>query len=125
MKVIYNILESEDNKRTQDIIRKGKSGYRIKWGLYGTIEWFNNLRADNLIECINGKISRITMTGHNDFPMVEIDNGVNNFQFQVLGNEILYKPGLTIKIECIKNKYISPSSSLEELLIPLIIKIEE
>ncbi len=92
-------------------------------GMFGTSEWINNLRNDNLIETIEGKISSLYFSGHNDFAEFEIDNGVSKYNFERLGNEELYKIGLDFRIECVKAKYILPTSGLEELFTPLIITI--
>jgi hypothetical protein len=126
MKTIYDVLDNiQRTKLIQQNIKKGKTAFRTRWGMYGTPDWMNKLRDDNLIEIIEGKISNLYYSGHNDFAEFEIDNGVSKYNFERLGNKIDYKIGLKLYIECIRAKYILPTSGLEELLTPLKISIVE
>ncbi len=126
MKVIYDILnDSERTKAVRQQIKSGKIAYRTKWGMFGTSEWINNLKNDNLIEIIEGKISRLYFSGHNDFAEFEIDNEVSKFNFERLGIEEFYKIGLNIRIECTRAKYILPISGFEESLTALKITVLE
>lgn len=72
MKVIYSVLNSPVTKFVQERIAGGARGFRSRWGLYGTTEWFTNLKRDGQLEVINGEITKLFMAGHNDFPMFEV-----------------------------------------------------
>ena len=124
MKQIFDIRTDKQTPIIQKRIKKGKSGFRTNWGLYGTNEWFYNLQNEGLILVLSGTLTRLFMSGHNDFPEFEINTGVKRFQFERHGNDDEYKIGKTLKVHAIKNKYIRPTSGLEELLVPIIIEIE-
>ena len=125
MITVYNLKnEIGEIKSIQNKIKQGLSGYRTKWGLYGTAEWFENIKNETLIEIIEGEISDVFMGGHNDFPMFSVFDGKSTFQFAIKGKENLYKICKKIRIEGIRNEFIHPSSGLEKLLIPIKIEIE-
>lgn len=116
-----------DKTRTpiiQSKIRSGKSKFRTNWGLYGTEDWLNNLKKDGLIIYLNGKITNLIMTGHNDFPEFEMETDEGTFQFERLGDESEYQIGKSIRVNAIKRKYIMPISGFEESLTPVRIEIE-
>lgn len=126
MKVIYDVRT--DNSRTsliQKRIKEVQSGFRTKWGLYGTDEWWENLNENNLVEIIEGTISDIYMSGHNDFPEFEVNTGDQKFSFERLGDIKAYEIGKKIKIYTVPNKFVNPMSRLEDTLCPMIIKVEE
>lgn len=121
METIFDIRNDKKTKFIQDRIKNGELSYRTKWGLYGTDEWFNNLQKDNLIVTIQGTISKLINTGHNDFPEFEIESGTEKFQFERLGLEKYYQIGKKIKVEATKGMNINPISGFENSLSPLII----
>ena len=125
MKVIYDIRTGMRTPLIQSMIKEGRSGFRTKWGLYGTEEWLDNLKNHDLIETLEGNISKLLMAGHNDFPVFEIDDGKQKFQFERLGLEENYQVGKKIKVQAIKAMYINPISGFENSLTPIIIEIEE
>lgn len=125
MMVVFDaILDKTRTPLIQTKIKAGKSGFRTKWGLYGTEEWLINLRNDGLVIKLNGKISQLRMTGHNDFPEFEMETETGKYQFERLGNEAVYGIGKTIMIEAVYEKYILPKSGIENLLSPIRIEIE-
>ena len=123
LETIYSILADIDTKSIQQVILNGKSHYRTKWGLYGTAEWLDALKRDNLVETIEGSISRVYMGGHNDFAMFEVTDGKDNYEFARHGNDLFYQVGNKVILECVRLKNIRPMSGLEELLVPIIIRI--
>jgi len=126
MIIIYKLTDDKSNLiQIQSIIKNGLSGYRTKWGLYGSSDWFEKIRTENLIETIEGVVSSIYFSGHNDFQMFSVYDGNITVDFELIGKEQYYKIGKKINIECIRNKYVRPTSGLEKLLIPLKIEIEK
>jgi len=126
MKEIFNVIT--DQVRTPIIQKRTKmkvAGFRTKWGMYGTREWIENLINDNLIQEIDGRISELLMTGHDDFPEFKISNGSETYQFERLGDIKTYEVGKRIKVKAVKTKYVQPTSGFEESLQPLIIEIEK
>jgi hypothetical protein len=125
MKKVFSVLT--DKERTPIIQKRIKvktSGFRTKWGMYGTEKWFNSLKSDGLIQEIDGSISELLMTGHNDFPEFRIESELGEFQFERLGNNSFYVVGKRVKIKALKNMYINPTSGIENSLVPIIIEIE-
>jgi len=125
MTIIFDA--TNDKTRTpiiQSKIRLGKSEFRTNWGLYGTEDWLNNLRKDGLIISLNGEITNLLMTGHNDFPEFEMETDEGIFRFERLGAENKYQIGKIIKVEAIKGKYIMHISGFEDNLTPVRIEIE-
>lgn len=126
MITVYD-LKNETSKinRIQRRIKDGLSGYRTKWGVFGTSVWFENIKNDNLIEIIDGKIIDVFMGGHNDSPMFSIFDGKSTYEFERAGPEKFYKKGKKIHLEGIRSENIRPSSGLEKLIIPIKIDIEK
>ncbi len=125
MEIIFDIREDKRTNLIQERIKKGDKSYRTNWGLFGTDDWLDNLHNDNLIILIQGTISKLIMTGHNDFPEFEIESGTEKFQFERLGLDKYYQIGRKISVQAIKGMYINPMSGFENSLTPLIISIEE
>ncbi len=123
MDLVYNIISDQRTKIIQNQIIEKKLNYRTKFGFFGTVDWLKNLRKEGKIEVLEGTISRIFMSGHNDFPMFEIQSDNRNYEFERLGDSQKYVLGKKVLIETTKNQYISPISGLENTLIPLLIKI--
>jgi hypothetical protein len=125
MNKVYDLNNDKKGiKQIQDKIKKGLSGYRTHLGLFGSVDWFENLKKNNLIEIINGEISDVFKGGHNDFPMFSIFDGKSTYQFEIKGAEKFYIKGKKIHFEGVRNENVRPSSGLEKLLIPLKIEIE-
>ncbi|MGM0588950.1 MAG: hypothetical protein ACQETE_11070 [Bacteroidota bacterium] len=124
MKVVFDVRTDSGTPSIQKRIKEGLSGFRTKWGLYGTDDWWENLNTNNLIEIIEGEISDVYMSGHNDFPEFEVDTGNQKFSFERRGDIRAYEVGKKIKVEAVRNEYISPMSGLEGSLNPMVIKIE-
>lgn len=99
MITVYDLKEKkEDIAKIQKEIKKGSSGYRTKWGLYGSSEWFVNIKNDNLIITIKGHISDVIMGGHNDFPMFRVFDGKNSYEFERIGKDKFYIKGKKIQL---------------------------
>jgi hypothetical protein len=126
MVTVYNLKnERSEINRIQRQIKNGVSGYRTKWGMFGTSDWFENIKNNNLIESIDGEISEVFMAGHNDFPMFRIFDGYSTYEFERIGREKFYKKGKKIHLEGIRNENIRPSSGLEKWIVPIKIDIEK
>ena len=92
---------------------------------FGSDDWFRNIRKENLVKIVEGKVSRIYMAGHNDFPMFEVTCGNDKYEFAMVGDKNRYKIGSKIIVECLLNESIRPSSGLEKVLEPIKIEIEK
>ncbi len=58
MITIYNLKECKlEIKQIENKIKQGLSGYRTKWGLFGSDDWFRNIRKENLVKIVEGKVA--------------------------------------------------------------------
>jgi len=73
--------------------------------LYGTKEWWNaiaNGRIDRLQ--IEGRISRVYMSGHNDWPEFEVESDGEKTSWTRCGDDSQYKVGRRVRIEYVWQK---------------------
>ena len=110
MITVYDLRDdSEEIERVQAIIKDGPTRYRTRWGLFGTDDWFEKLRSEGLISELNGEISRVYMSGHNDFPEFEIVCDGETYSFPRIGDDEHYVIGGKVIIECLANENLFAS----------------
>ena len=112
MKKIYDL---RDDKRTikliQDATLNTKNfGLKPEYGLFGSEEWWEAIE-DGAIpkKVLEGIISRVYMSGHNDFPEFEVtalDN--NKTSWERRGHDKYYVLGRKIKIIYVVQKFRQP-----------------
>jgi hypothetical protein len=73
--------------------------------LYGTQEWWAAI-ADGRIERmqIEGRISRVYMSGHNDWPEFEVECNGEKTRWTRCGDDSQYKVGRRVRIEYVWQK---------------------
>lgn len=91
--------------------------------LVGSPEWWDLVGTERLpIHTIEGKISGVYMSGHNDFPEFEIDDGVTKTQWMRQGDDAAYTVGRFIRLRYVemafkrKLKSLLPVSRCEILI---------
>lgn len=87
------------------------SGYKIENGLlFGTKEWFNAI-GNGIIpkHIIKGVISRVYMSGHNDYPEFEIESNEGKTTWTREGIDAAYKVGKNIELIYVEQKYKRPT----------------
>lgn len=104
--------DKEAIKRLQEVSSDPKSDYGLKTEnglLIGTKEWFQ-ATEDGLLskETIRGTISKVYMSGHNDWPEFEMENESGKSTWTREGNDKLYQVGKLIEIDYVIQKYKRP-----------------
>ena len=85
---------------------KQKPFRRTKWGLFGSSEWWDRIESEGLLRTIEGTITRVFMSGHNDYREFEITDDTSTTSWPRQGEEGLYVVGARVRIEYIETKNI-------------------
>ena len=81
--------------------------------LVGSVEWWALVGTDVLpIHVIEGKISRVYMSGHNDFPEFEIDDGKTKTRWMRQGDDAVYTVGRPIRLRYVEMAFKRPIKAL-------------
>jgi hypothetical protein len=101
--------DKEAIKRLQEASSDPKSNYGLKVEnglLVGTKEWFLATEDGRLLkETLTGRISKVYMSGHNDWPECEIESKEGLSTWTREGNDRLYQVGKLIEIDFVIQKY--------------------
>lgn len=115
VKEIYNLKnDSRRIKMVQEasLDKKSYAGYRIENDLlFGTKEWFNAIEQGIIPKhIVKGVISRVYMSGHNDYPEFEIrsDEGETSTWTRE-GAESAYEVERRVELTYVEQKYKRPS----------------
>jgi hypothetical protein len=113
LKEIYNL--KNDNRlilliQESALDKKSKLGLKIENDLlFGATEWFDAIKSGLIpIHVITGIVSRVYMSGHNDYPEFEIENEAGKTIWERLGNQEVYKVGENIELSYVEQKYKRP-----------------
>ena len=89
--------DKEAIKRLQEVSSDPESNYGLKVEnglLVGTKEWFHATENGRLLkETLTGRISKVYMSGHNDWPEFEIESKDGFSTWTREGNDKLYHVG--------------------------------
>tara|TARA_Y100000815_G_C13332794_1_gene496691 strand:+ start:68 stop:472 length:405 start_codon:yes stop_codon:yes gene_type:complete len=110
---VYKFQEDKEAiKRLQEVSSDTKSVYGLKTEnglLIGTKEWFQATEDGRLSkETIRGTISKVYMSGHNDWPEFEMENESGKSTWTREGNDKLYQVGKLVEIDYVIQKYKRP-----------------
>ncbi|MBD8490995.1 hypothetical protein IFO69_19740 [Echinicola sp. CAU 1574] len=104
--------DKEAIKRLQEVSSDPKSDYGLKTEnglLIGTKEWFRATEDGRLSkETIRGTISKVYMSGHNDWPEFEMENESGKSTWTREGNDKLYQVDKLVEIDYVIQKYKRP-----------------
>jgi len=113
MKAIY--LLSEDVTRIRHVqeatLHRDDAGLKITHGLYGSEDWWDSIKSGVLhTTTIKGVISKVYMSGHNDYPEFEIlsNDGHKTSWTRDVNNgfdDNVYKVGKKIEIDFVLQKF--------------------
>jgi hypothetical protein len=114
LKQIYNL--KDDSKRIRmvqevSLDKNSYAGYKTENELlFGTEEWFNEVENGIIPkQIIKGFISRVYMSGHNDYPEFEIENDEGKkTTWQREGTDDAYKVGKRVELIYVEQKYKHP-----------------
>ncbi|WP_276134852.1 hypothetical protein [Polluticoccus soli] len=82
-------------------------GLKMENGLlYGSAQWFEAIENGMIpTHVITGKISKVYMTGHNDFPMFDISDGNNTTEWERRGIDDQYVVGKEVELSYVLQKF--------------------
>ena len=84
---------------TQRTSLQSDYGIEPKPALFGSDEWWRILGTEELpLFTIEGVISKVYMSGHNDFPEFELKSGSTKTHWMRLGNDSVYVIGRPMQI---------------------------
>ena len=114
---IYNLKHDKLLvKRVQEVSLDPKSsnGFKIEDGLlFGSPEWFHAIEIGKIpSETINGTLSRVYMSGHNDYPEFEVDSDGIKTQWTREGDDSAYVVNRQVKLTYVIQKFKRPISIL-------------
>ena len=101
--------DKEAIKRLQEVSSDPESNYGLKVEnglLVGTKEWFHATEDRRLLkETLTGRISKVYMSGHNDWPEFEIESKEGFSTWTREGNDKLYQVGKFVEIDFVIQKH--------------------
>ncbi len=107
MNQIYSLRDDKHHiKNVQNAtLTTDKYGVIPEHGLFGSDEWWSAIES-GLIETftIDGVISKVYMSGHNDFPEFKVESEGNVTSWERKGKEDLYIEGSAMKLEYVLTK---------------------
>jgi len=105
----------DDKKYLSDLQNASKDlrpdiGLEIsEFGLIGNPDWWEAVQDGRIpTEVVEGKVSKVYKTGHNDFPQFDIDSNGKITSWMQYGNWQYYKVGNIIKISYVLQKFKKP-----------------
>ena len=107
MKNIYSLKDdSHSIKLIQDAtLNTEKYGIVSEHGLFGSDEWWSAIENKAIeLKIIEGLISKVYMSGHNDFPQFDINSNGNVTSWERMGIDDFYKVGAKVKLEYVQVK---------------------
>lgn len=108
--------DKEAIKRLQEVSSDPKSIFGLKTEnglLIGTKEWFLATEDGRLSkQTIHGIISKVYMSGHNDWPEFELEDESGKSTWTREGNDKLYQVGKQVEIDYVIQKYKRPWNML-------------
>ena len=88
-------------------------GLVTKPELFGSSKWWKLVGTDQLpIHTLEGIITKVYMSGHNDFPEFEMDDGNKKTTWMRRGEDSAYMVGRPIRMKYVEMKYKKPINCL-------------
>jgi hypothetical protein len=104
--------DKEAIKRLQVVSDDKNSNFGLKTEnglLVGSYEWFNAIDTARIEkQTINGEISKVFMSGHNDYPEFEMDSNGVKTNWTREGKDEHYKVGKKIELTYVTQKFKRP-----------------
>jgi hypothetical protein len=113
LKEIYNL--KNDRRRIKlvqnaSLGKSSNSGLKIVDGiLFGTKEWFNAIETGKINKVtLKGTISKVYMSGHDDYPEFEIENESGKSNWTREGNDNEYRVGRNVELVYVEQLFKRP-----------------
>jgi hypothetical protein len=109
-----DLIKIYDLKRDQERVRQIQKatletkdfGLVPDPALFGSPEWWQAIKLEKTpVLTIKGVISKVFMSGHNDFPEFEIDDGKQKTQWERRGIEEAYTVGRGVLLKYVIQKF--------------------
>jgi len=93
-------------------LHRDDAGIVPEHGLFGSDEWWVAI-ADGRFptHTIRGRISKLYMSGHNDFAEFEVDDGVTRTSWAREGDDTWYEVGRSVQIDYVLTRFKRPITS--------------
>ena len=111
MKDWITIYDLKQDKRLIQLVQdaslhRDDAGLQSRPALFGSREWWKHVGTATLpIHTLEGTITRVYMSGHNDFPEFEMDDGQERTKWERRGEDSAYTVGRPIRIRYVEMKY--------------------
>ena len=113
---LQTVYRLKDDKNEIEILQaassdpKSPNGLKIENGLLvGTDNWFNAIDSGLLEKTtLHGTITKVFMSGHNDWPEFEMDVNGQRTNWTRCGKDDFYKVGKQIELTFVKQKFKRP-----------------
>ena len=111
LQLVYDLRG--DHKRIAEVqsatLNSDDAGLVPEQGVYGSPEWWRAI-SDGVIpmQTLLGTIGRVYMSGHNDYPEFEVDDGVSRTQWTREGPDAAYVIGRSVQIEYVLQRFKKP-----------------
>jgi hypothetical protein len=121
VKKVYDLCNDPRTKRFQDATLYSEEGGIVsEHGLFGSSEWWLAVENGDLpVHSVEGVISDVFMSGHNDYPEFEVDDGTNKSEWTREGDDSEYVIGRPVRVEYVIEKLKSQGSSAKYIKIGL------
>jgi hypothetical protein len=107
MNRVYDLRR--DHRRIADVQHAtqhtDRYGIVPEHGLFGSDEWWQAVHTGALeTHTIEGRISRVYMSGHGDFPEFEVDDGSSRTQWERFGDDAWFVVGRRVRVAYVFTK---------------------
>lgn len=118
---VYSL--KNDARRISDVqnarLNTKKYGIISEHGLFGTDEWWRAIESGKIEAIsISGVISKVYMSGHNDFPEFKVESEGLVTSWERKGKEELYIEGARVKL-----KYVLTKSRFDHKRSPTLLNV--
>jgi hypothetical protein len=121
MKSIYSLKNDlRSIERIQEVtLSTDNYGIDSERGLFGSKEWWVSINNNDIeVFTLEGIISSVYMSGHNDFPEFKVTSDGDVTSWERKGNETLYKQDDKVKLE-----YVNVKNRFDNKISPLLINV--
>jgi hypothetical protein len=87
-------------------LHRDDAGLVPEHGLFGSDEWWAAIADGSLpTHTVRGRISSVFMSGHNDFPEFEVDDGSARTTWKREGDDSFYQVGRAVQIDYVLTRF--------------------
>jgi hypothetical protein len=107
---LVKIYDLKQDHRRIGLIQKAcleskENGFITEHALFGSVDWWRAIEENVIpVHTIEGVISRVYMSGHNDYPEFEIDDGQEKTRWTREGKDEAYIVGRRVKLKYVFQK---------------------